>query len=93
MLVDRDENAISELKKFADKGANLIHADFVSAAKQLIAAGEKFDVIMVDLGVSSPQLDKSERGFSFMHDGPLDMRMDPRQKVSAAEVVNTYPPG
>lgn len=92
VLVDRDENAIAELQRFAAQGAQLLHTDFVSAAEQLVQAGELFDVIMVDLGVSSPQLDKGARGFSFTHDGPLDMRMDPRQPLSAATVVNTYSP-
>lgn len=90
VLVDRDENAIAELQRFATQGVRLLHTDFVSAAEQLVQAGELFDVIMVDLGVSSPQLDNGVRGFSFTHDGPLDMRMDPRQPLSAATVVNTY---
>lgn len=90
VLVDRDENAIKELGHFTKDGARLLHTDFVSAARQLVSAGEVFDVIMVDLGVSSPQIDVGERGFSFMQDGPLDMRMDSRQEVSAASIVNGY---
>jgi 16S rRNA (cytosine1402-N4)-methyltransferase len=49
------------------------------------------DGILLDLGVSSPQLDRGERGFSFQHEGPLDMRMDRRQKRTAADVINTEP--
>lgn len=53
-------------------------------------SNHQFDVILMDLGVSSPQLDDPERGFSFYHDGPLDMRMDPTQGTSAQEIVNTW---
>lgn len=90
VLVDRDENAISELDRFRQNGTTLLHTDFVSAARQLVADGQTFDVIVVDLGVSSPQLDRGERGFSFAKNGPLDMRMDPSQPLSARDVVNTY---
>jgi len=88
VLVDRDDYAIERLKPLSDQGAELIHLDFVSAAKQLQEKGRKFDIVLVDLGVSSPQLDQSERGFSFTNSGPLDMRMDRRQEISANTLVN-----
>lgn len=53
--------------------------------------GERIDGIFMDLGVSSPQLDRAERGFSFQQDGPLDMRMDTESGLTAAEIVNTWP--
>lgn len=89
VLVDRDDYAIQRLKSFSDKGARLLHTDFVSAARQLTDEGQSFDIVLVDLGVSSPQLDQSERGFSFLRSGPLDMRMDRRQASSAETLVNT----
>ena len=90
MLVDRDDNAINTLGDLAEKGAMLIHKDFVSAARDLVKQGRTFDVILADLGVSSPQLDRAERGFSFRFDGPLDMRMDNRTETTAADIVNSY---
>lgn len=88
VLVDRDENAMAELQAFKDKGTVLLHTDFVTAAQQLIEEGKQFDIVLVDLGVSSPQLDRAERGFSFSKNGPLDMRMDPQLEKTAAEIVN-----
>lgn len=87
-LVDRDQNAILSLKSSQLKSARIIHEDFASAAKSFVEKGEKFDMILVDLGVSSPHLDNAKRGFSFQTDAPLDMRMDPRQEITAQTIVN-----
>lgn len=90
VLVDRDENAISTLSRFTESGVELLHMDFLSAARHLIGQGRKFDIILADLGVSSPQLDIAERGFSFQKDGPLDMRMNPSQEKTASKIINSY---
>ncbi|GLS89825.1 ribosomal RNA small subunit methyltransferase H [Psychromonas marina] len=89
IAIDRDPRAIAvgeELMK-KDPRFTIIHGPFSGLAeyvKELGLAG-KIDGVLLDLGVSSPQLDDAERGFSFMRDGPLDMRMDPTSGISAAD--------
>ena len=91
VLVDRDQQAIEQLaQQFAGQGVKLIHQDFLTAAKQLLKSGNQFDIILADLGVSSPHLDSASRGFSVRLDGPLDMRMDRRQTLTAEQIVNDY---
>jgi len=90
ILVDRDQNAIDTLGSFKAAGAKLIHSDFLSAANELASEGKAFDMILLDLGVSSPQLDNATRGFSFAKEAKLDMRMDESQKLTAETIVNTY---
>lgn len=89
-LVDRDETAIEALSSLGSAGARVIHASFEDASRQLHQQGEKFDMILADLGVSSLHLDIPSRGFSFAQDGPLDMRMDQSGTLTAETVVNEY---
>lgn len=90
VLVDQDEEAIRALSTLADAGATVVRSDFLQASRELVSAGKKFDIILADLGVSSLHFDKSDRGFSLMHDGPLDMRMDQRSALTAEAIVNTW---
>lgn len=89
-LVDRDRNAIATLSTLFATRAHIIHKDFYSASRELLEKGQQFDLILADLGVSSPHLDEADRGFSFRYDGQLDMRMDDQQGLTANEIVNSY---
>jgi 16S rRNA (cytosine1402-N4)-methyltransferase len=91
VATDRDPEAlafadVNFAAEIASGRLKLIHANFSDFSKEW---GE-FDLMLLDLGVSSPQLDQSQRGFSFYHSGPLDMRMDNSKGLTAADVVNTY---
>jgi 16S rRNA (cytosine1402-N4)-methyltransferase len=91
VLVDRDDMAISRLQNvFSGRGTTIIHKDFSTAAKELLQEERTFDIVLADLGVSSPHLNTASRGFSFQQDAPLDMRMDQRQELTADKIVNTY---
>lgn len=85
---DLDEEAIKESKEVLKDYDNavFIHDNFANMAKYV----DKVDGILLDLGVSSPQFDEAQRGFSYRYDGPLDMRMNQEDALSACEVVNEY---
>ena len=90
-LVDRDSNATTYLnEQFADLGVTIIKKDYLSASRELLKNGEKYNLIFADIGVSSPHLNEASRGFSIKSDGPLDMRMDQTQSLMASDIVNSY---
>ena len=93
IAIDRDPTArtyFEQLAKRTPVNTRLLRGDFGVVLPQLADNGVRADAILLDLGVSSMQLDRPERGFSYAADAPLDMRMDPTQDISAADVVNTW---
>lgn len=91
VLVDRDQMAIDHLQtRFANSGIKIVENDFYKAAELLVSQGLQFDMILADLGVSSPHLNIASRGFSFSLSGPLDMRMDSSQELAAGIIVNEW---
>ena len=95
LCIDRDQQAIDEasvrLAPWADRIV-FLHGNFADLDDLLRGAGvDKVDGMLFDLGVSSPQLDDPDRGFSYMHDAPLDMRMDRSEGLTAWTVVNEWP--
>ena len=92
--VDQDPAALAvatdRLRRYGDRVV-LRRGSFASLGEHMAAVGlTRADGILLDLGVSSPQLDRAERGFSLRHDGPLDMRMDPTGTLTAATIVNEW---
>jgi 16S rRNA (cytosine1402-N4)-methyltransferase len=92
--IDRDPEALARARHNLHRfrgSVRLVQGDF-GDLEWIVRSqeAEAVDGILMDLGMSSMQVDTAERGFSFRHDGPLDMRMDPSQKLTAAEVVNSY---
>ncbi len=91
VAIDRDPQAIAAAEAIQDSRFSIVHGPFSALASYVETLGltGRIDGVLLDLGVSSPQLDDPERGFSFMRDGPLDMRMDPTRGQSAAQWLQT----
>ncbi|MFN4329591.1 MAG: 16S rRNA (cytosine(1402)-N(4))-methyltransferase RsmH [Limnobacter sp.] len=88
LALDRDPEAINAMSQIHDSRFTGVHSAFAELAQALDGLGvERVDGVLMDIGVSSPQIDQAERGFSFRKDGPLDMRMDPQAGESAAEFL------
>jgi 16S rRNA (cytosine1402-N4)-methyltransferase len=95
MLIGIDRDPVAE-ERFAELAAEVscatrfIRADFVTGLERLDAEGLEADMVYLDLGMSSMQVDTWERGFSYAYDAPLDMRMDPSQDLTAQDIINTW---
>ena len=93
VAIDRDPGAKSYFDRFKARAGidvRFLRGDFAIVLAQLAANGIKADAILLDLGISSMQVDRPERGFSYATDAPLDMRMDPSSETTAAEIVNAW---
>jgi 16S rRNA (cytosine1402-N4)-methyltransferase len=92
IAIDRDPGARTYFERFRRRAgvpARFLRGEFATVLHQLASNGLQADAILLDLGVSSMQLDRPERGFSYAVDAPLDMRMDPSADTTAADIVNT----
>ena len=93
VAIDRDPSAKQHFDRFkaqAGVDARFLRGDFALVLTQLATNDIKADAILLDIGVSSMQIDRPERGFSYATDAPLDMRMDPSGEITAATIVNTW---
>jgi 16S rRNA (cytosine1402-N4)-methyltransferase len=93
VAIDRDPEAGERFERFAAAApcdTRFVAGDFAGALEVLAAEGIRADVVLLDLGMSSFQVDALERGFSYVYDAPLDMRMDPSQPLTAAAIVNEW---
>ena len=92
VLIDRDPEAIAYLQNHPIlRSCTIIHDAYAHAAQELARQGKRFAMILADVGVSSPHLDTASRGFSISSSGPLDMRMDTSQVLTASAIVNEWP--
>src|SRR5438046_3459029 len=94
IAIDRDPTVapyFERLRRSTPAKVRLLHGEFSQVLEQLASNGVRADAILLDLGVSSMQLDRPDRGFSYAADAPLDMRMDPASEPSAADLVNEAP--
>jgi len=94
ICIDRDPQAEEHFADFAAEAScatRFIHGDYADVLPELLAEGLTADLVYLDLGISSMQVDARERGFSYSYDAPLDMRMDPEQELNARTVVNEWP--
>lgn len=94
ICIDRDPAAEGRFERFAAEApcrARFLGTDFAAGLRALRGEGVRPDMVYMDLGMSSMQVDAAERGFSYSYDAPLDMRMDTRQELAAADVVNEWP--
>src|SRR3954466_13120473 len=93
IAIDRDPTPPAPFAQLAAEVAcetRFVRADFAHGLEQLIDEGLRADLVYMDLGMSSMQVDNRERGFAYAYDAPLDMRMDPSQDLTAQQIVNTW---